>query len=908
VGKRGLTLSLLALLTAIITGYMFLTTRGGGKRGTADMFALYLPWDDSSDTVVSLSSRLHKPAGKYGHVHVGPDGHLYVGNKRVKFLGVNICGSAAFPKKDDAEKIAARLAKFGVNCVRFHHMDAFWESFNIFDKSYGDTRHLNPAALERLDYFIAKLKENGIYVDLNLLVSRRFRAADGLPPEIEEVDWKDQQVLGFFVDKVRQLEKEYARQLLLHRNPYTGMTYAEDPAVAFVEIVNENGLIHSWLGGVIDRLPQVFKDELRAKWNEWLRRKYGSQERLLEAWGGRIRVGEEMLLNGRFEEDLEGWSVEVHDGAQASYDIVELDGMKALRIEVLKKGSANWHVQFNYPGLTIEEGRTYVATFMAKSDDEATILVSLRQAHEPWKALSNVVEVKLTREWRTYRIALAALGSDSNARLDITNLGALETTYYFANFSLKPFTGATLKEGESLERGTINIFTLSEYWSRPPRARRDWIEFLWELERDYFTDMYHFLKNELGVKALVIGTIAGCSTLNIMAGLDVVDTHAYWQHPVFPGRPWDPNNWYVINEPMVNHPEEGTIPWLALRRVYGKPFTVTEYNHPAPNMYDAEAYVTLATYAALQDWDGIFAFDYGSLNDWDSRRIRGYFDIDQHPAKMATLILAHMIFVRGDVEPAHELIAEELSPESEIELIARGKVWAWDLPSGRHLGMSPSTPLIHRVAIVTGGVAKPRTATKPSSAKGGGPVYESDNGQVIWNCSEGGRGVLVVNTARTVAIVGFGGGKHFDFGTVIIQPGETLLGGYAVIGLTAVDDKALRESRRMLLIAVGYVANTGMEVREYGSNKVVARIAPGNVRVETFNGKITCSGSWGRAPTLVEGVRATIAIRAEGGVEVWALDNLGNRKTRVPVDVKGEWAIFTIGPEYETIWYEVVRK
>jgi len=416
------------------------------------VFTFYLPWDDSSETVTSLAGWLDKPAGKYGHVYVGSDGHLYVGGKRIRFLGVNICGSAAFPFKQEAEGIAARLAKFGVNIVRFHHMDAPWESFNIFDKRYG-TRKLNDAALERLDYFIAKLKENGIYVDLNLLVSRRLTAADGLPPEIERVDWKDQQVLGFFVDAVRDLHKEYAKQLLHHKNPYTNITYAEESAVAFVEIVNEQGLIHSWLGGVIDRLPETFKDELRVKWNEWLKLKYGSTEKLEEAWGGPARLGEEVLANPSFERGLEGWVVEVHDGAQASYSVMSENGTRTLRIRVVKRGTANWHVQFNYPGIRVREGETYLVRFAARAESEAYITVRILQAHEPWSALSNVVTLKLTPEWRVYEVALGVSASDDNARFDISNLGALETTYYFANFSVRLFQGSGLKEGESLEAG-----------------------------------------------------------------------------------------------------------------------------------------------------------------------------------------------------------------------------------------------------------------------------------------------------------------------------------------------------------------------------------------------------------------------------------------------------------------------
>jgi hypothetical protein len=91
-----------------------------------------------------------------------------------------------------------------------------------------------------------------------LLVGRPFNAADGFPPEIEKLDWKDRHIIGFFNQKQIELQKEYARKLLTHRNPYTKLTYTEDPVVAFAEINNEQGLIHSWLGDNVDNLPEVF--------------------------------------------------------------------------------------------------------------------------------------------------------------------------------------------------------------------------------------------------------------------------------------------------------------------------------------------------------------------------------------------------------------------------------------------------------------------------------------------------------------------------------------------------------------------------------------------------------------------------------------------------------------------------
>ncbi|MEM2608641.1 MAG: hypothetical protein QXT87_05305, partial [Thermoproteota archaeon] len=577
---------------------------------------------------------------------------------------------------------------------------------------------------------------------------RRFTSSDGLPREIDSVDWKDQQVLGFFMEEVEGLEKEYAKQLLTHFNPYTGKTYAEEPAVAFIEIVNEQGLIHSWLGGVIDKLPEVFKSRLRSKWNYYLLLKYGSTDGLKSAWG-------------------------------------------------------------------------------------------------------------------------------------------------------------SLREGESLERGTVEIVS-SQDWvgRRKTYADSDWLEFLYRLEEDFFIRMRDFIREELGSKALVIGTISSsCSPASVMSKMDIVDTHAYWQHPQFPSTAWDPADWYVENKPMVNNPQDSTIVGLAVKNVLNKPHFVTEYGHPAPNMYDAEAVLTFATYAALQDWDGIFMFAYGSRNNWNSSKIRGFFDIDQHPAHMAMLIPAHLVFIRGDVKPANKLITVRLTRDDEINLLKNRQVWAWGLPDAKHAGLNPLVSLIHRVEVDVEGIE----FSNFSSIKISGSIYRSDTGEVTWDTSDPSRGVIIANTSKSIALIGFSGGRKFALGTVIFEPGDSLLKGWSVLALSSLDDMDLEYCERALLVALGYVTNTGMGLKAYGEDRGLLRWSGNNLSgIEVYNGRITCNANWGSAPTLVEGVSVTISIKTNARVRVWALDNTGNRVREVQVFSNGFYKSFTIGPEFGTIWYEII--
>jgi hypothetical protein len=179
-------------------------------------------------------------------------------------------------------------------------------------------------------------------------------------------------------------------------------------------------------------------------------------------------------------------------------------------------------------------------------------------------------EVDVTSEWKPFRFVFLPSASDDNARVNFSDLASQAATVWLAGASFRPGGAVGLAPGERIENDTLPPFSRSRFSERSAEGQRDWLRFLWETEDAYWQTMQRYLKEELKVRGVVIGTIVGCSTPNLMARLDAVDTHAYWQHPHFPGRPWDPENWVVANRTMVNEPG-GTLPDLALRRVAGKP-------------------------------------------------------------------------------------------------------------------------------------------------------------------------------------------------------------------------------------------------------------------------------------------------------------------------------------------------
>jgi hypothetical protein len=223
---------------------------------------------DTTGNAVDMSFLNDGIAGGSGSVTV-KDGHFVDGKgTRIRFFGTNLTFSSCFPDKETAVTIAGRLRKLGMNVVRFHHMDNQSSPDGIWDETM---KELDPGQLDRLDWLVSQLKLHGIYSNINTHVSRNYPG----------MDYKDTEQFNYgkgidqFYRPYIEMQKDYAKKLLTHRNPYTGTTYAEEPAVAFVEVNNENSLLSNW--SLLPELNKEHKAGLIGLWKTWLNSnpKYG---------------------------------------------------------------------------------------------------------------------------------------------------------------------------------------------------------------------------------------------------------------------------------------------------------------------------------------------------------------------------------------------------------------------------------------------------------------------------------------------------------------------------------------------------------------------------------------------------------------------------------------------------------
>jgi hypothetical protein len=206
------------------------------------------------------------PAGKGGFIRVQGGHFVKPDGKRIRFWGVHLTdwspGSIELPAKEDTPMWARSLARYGVNMVRLHFIDK-WAPTGIVDGSRNDTRSFDAQQLDRLDFLVSELKKNGIYMDLNLNVGRAYKEGDGVP-DASRLQWA--KGLTLFDKRLIELEKEYAHNLLTHLNPYTRTEYRNEPAIAIVEILNENGI-----GFGYNPPSKFYADELDGIYNTWLK-------------------------------------------------------------------------------------------------------------------------------------------------------------------------------------------------------------------------------------------------------------------------------------------------------------------------------------------------------------------------------------------------------------------------------------------------------------------------------------------------------------------------------------------------------------------------------------------------------------------------------------------------------------
>ncbi|MBT3201708.1 MAG: hypothetical protein HN350_17540 [Phycisphaerales bacterium] len=226
----------------------------------------------TNDALLDLRYLNEKIAGQSGFVQRTKDGNDFAlgDGTPVRFWAV---GSNVYRKTPaEMDRHARFLAKLGVNMVRMHA--------SLYSKSKtSKITDVNDKEIDGIQRMVAALKKQGIYSTIS-----PFWAHVTAPPSWGIDGYANAQPWGllFFNEKLQTGYKAWVKELYTRKSPYTGVALKDEPAVAIIQIKNEDSLLFWTMQGI--RGPQ--KKLLGAKFAQWLIKKYGSLDKAKLAWKG----------------------------------------------------------------------------------------------------------------------------------------------------------------------------------------------------------------------------------------------------------------------------------------------------------------------------------------------------------------------------------------------------------------------------------------------------------------------------------------------------------------------------------------------------------------------------------------------------------------------------------------------
>jgi hypothetical protein len=463
-----------------------------------------------------------------------------------------------------------------------------------------------------------------------------------------------------------------------------------------------------------------------------------------------------------------------------------------------------------------------------------------------------------------------------------------------------------LAADEDPAQGTVKL--PNDLGGDKPRIR-DALLFLEHSERTMVERMTKFLREDLKCAALITNTNAWTNRVigqRTRQSYDYVDDHFYIDHPEFIERDWSLPSKSGNRNPISEGAPGGRS--ANFTRLWGKPFTVTEYNYSGPGRFRGVGGILTGAMGAFQGWAGIWRFAYShdakSVTDVHTM---DYFNLAGDPLNQAADRAAVMLFLRGDLSPAQGKVAvtftgaELANPPAKIPHLTPGWNWlcwstgvgtavdatvpgALNLPAGlndastRTDGLNPYG--MDAAKLLT--VAKEKGAL-PADANADPANNRFASGQLLVDAQ---KGLLVFDTPKTA-----GGYAEAD-GTISatkagVEISKLTLG--ATVFVTAVDNQPISTSKRLLVTHLTDLQNTDAKFAETARRTLLA---------------------WGKLPHLVARGSAQIAVKVSNpaGAKVWAISTSGKRLEAVAAKVDGDRLVFTAdvkGADGARMMYEV---
>lgn len=417
----------------------------------------------------------------------------------------------------------------------------------------------------------------------------------------------------------------------------------------------------------------------------------------------------------------------------------------------------------------------------------------------------------------------------------------------------------------------------------PDGESRDllWNQFLAEIYRKAFAELRRFAE-EIGIRTPVTDQNFW-DTIPVTLDrerYDYVDNHFYWGHPVFLGENWR-LPMYIVGESSITR--FGAISGKSVTRLYGKPFTITEWNYVNPNPYAMEGAFLAGACAAAQDWGALVRFEYSGgesrFKTLDS--ITGGFSIANCPIQLLSERAGVLFFLRGDVRTSKKnypiLISRQHLKRSGSRTIPGflsrlsllGKTGVQIVGDGEKVVLPQNSEFAVAMDGVSCNVNVPLYSPEECVRKFGldrKQSFVNDTGELSINAE------AVTFAVKTSRSEGF-----------VLNPGQSLQTPFtrlscrltpAAVLIAAMDSKDLQNTRRYLLLHLTDVKNTGMKFRD---------------------AKMTILEDYGKPPQLIRRGEVDLFLQRDlRNFKLHALDFDGTRLFEVPIRSGTSGSSFTL--------------
>jgi hypothetical protein len=234
-------------------------------------------------------------AGKNGFIKLSADGNSFANGqgKGIRFWACN--GGSLAKDFDDAklDTFARFLAKIGVNMIRYHG------AVNPRGKNTKLT-DVDTSEVKSIWRCVAAMKKQGIYTVISPFWPHNGHMGGWIPEEwgIEGYSGTDDLwAVLYFNEKLKQGYKSWVKYLYTTPNPYTGVGLKDEPAVAIIQVENEDAVFFWTMASIKPELARMVGQQFA----QWAIVKYGSLEAAAKSWGPQA-----ILQNDDFGKEILG--------------------------------------------------------------------------------------------------------------------------------------------------------------------------------------------------------------------------------------------------------------------------------------------------------------------------------------------------------------------------------------------------------------------------------------------------------------------------------------------------------------------------------------------------------------------------------------------------------------------------